>query len=93
MEEPTENLRYYDPQETPRMYPLELTPSLHVCLWDELGKYKWTIALFDKDKDGTFLRFIGDRPLDKRVNWANFEVCVRQGQLIADRQYMEDSEL
>lgn len=84
---PKQNLRYYNPVEKPTMYPLELCKDLHVCLWDNEGKYKWTIAYFDKGSEGYDLRFVGDRPFDKRVDWRNLEVVLRQGQIIADKQF------
>ena len=82
--------RYYKPLETPRMYPLELNENLHICLWSEDGKFKWTIAYFVKDKEGYDLHFVGDRPFDKRVDWRNFEVIVKQGQVIADNQWEQE---
>ena len=84
---PTKNKRYYKPQETPRMYPLELTADLHICLWDDTGEYKWSIAYWTKDREGYDLHFVGDRPLDKRVDWRNLEVVIRQGQQIADSKF------
>ena len=91
MNEPIENLRYHKPLEKPRMYPLELTENLHICLWDEQGKYKWTIAYWVKDKEGYELKFVGDRPFEKRVDWHNFEAVARQGQIIADARFQEEA--
>ena len=88
MNEPTKNQRYYKPIESPRMYPLELNADLHICLWDEKGEYKWTIAYWQKDSEGYDLHFVGDRPMDKRVDWRNFETIVRQGQIMADKKDM-----
>ena len=87
MNAPTKNARYYKPLETPRMYPLELNNDLHICLWDEKGEYKWTIAYWVRDKEGYDLHFVGDRPLDRRVDWRNLEVVIRQGQKIADDRF------
>ncbi len=71
--------KHYNPQEVPTRYPLELTESGHICLWDEEGKYKWTIALFVPDREGGFeLQFVGDRPLDKRVKWKHLRKIVKQ---------------
>jgi len=84
--------RYYRPQEKPRMYPLELTPDSHICLWGENGEYKWTIAYWRFDDEGAYLHFVGDRPLDKRVDWRNFEAVVRQGQLLADAKWRDDKD-
>ena len=70
------------------MYPLELNADLHICLWDEKGEYKWTIAYWQKDSEGYDLHFVGDRPMDKRVDWRNFETIVRQGQIMADKKDM-----
>ena len=89
---PKKNKRYYKPLETPRMYPLELTKDLHICLWDEAGEYKWTIAYWVKGEEGSNLYFIGDRPLDKRVDWRNLEVIIRQGQKIVDERYEKEWE-
>lgn len=89
MNEPTKNQRYYKPMEKPRMYPLELN-QLDICLWDDKGEYKWTIAMWDKTKEGYELRFVGDRPLDKRVNWHNLEAVIRQGQLLADDRWQRE---
>jgi len=84
---PSKNARYYKPQERPNMYPLELTPDMHICLWGDSGEYKRTIAYWRFDDDGSFLHFVGDRPLDKRVDWRNFEAVVRQWQLLADAKW------
>ncbi len=87
---PAKNTRYYHPLEQPTRYPLELTANHHICLWAQNGEYKWTIAYFAHDKEGVQLVFVGDRPLDKRVNWQHFEQCVRQGQKLADAKWDED---
>ena len=78
---------YYDPQEVPTAYPLELTSGLHVCLWDAAGLYKWTIAMWVVDREGYDLRFIGGRPFDSRVDWSRFGEVVGQGQGIADARF------
>ena len=90
MNGPIKNKRYYKPIEKPRMYPLELTKELHICLWDESGKYKWTIAYWIKDREGYDLHFVGDRPMDSRVDWKNLEIIIRQGQIIADKRFEEE---
>lgn len=82
-------LKYYKPQEKPTMYPLELTTDHHICLWSNDGNFKWTIALFEFDKEGPSLRFIGDRPLESEINWHNLEVVIRQGQLLAEQAWIE----
>lgn len=86
MKEPKED-RYYKPLEEPRAYPLELTENLHICLWDEKGEYKWTIAMWSKGKEGFSLEFIGDRPLNKRVQWKKLKAVIKQGQKIADKRF------
>ena len=90
MDRPTRNERYYNPQEIPAMFPLELTKEFHICLWDESGEYKWTVALWRFGKEGPELEFVGDRPLDKRIDWRNFEALVRQGQMLADKKWRSD---
>jgi hypothetical protein len=82
-----ENKRYYNPVERPRRYPLELREDHHICLWSEDGKFKWTVALFEKGSEGFSLRFIGDRPLDSRVNWEHFRELVILGQRLADEAW------
>ena len=86
---PAKNTRYYHPLEEPTRYPLELTADHHICLWAQDGEYKWTIAYFVHDKEGAQLVFVGDRPLDERVNWKHFEQCIRQGQKLADAKWDE----
>jgi hypothetical protein len=73
-----------------RRSPLELTHDLHICLWTELRDYKCTIALWTKHKEGYEVRFVGDRPLDGRVNWKDFEKLIRKGQAIADAQWSRE---
>lgn len=87
---PVKNKEYYKPIENPRMYPLELNEDLHICLWDEKGEYKWTIAYWEKDKEGYDLKFVGDRPLNSRVNWGSLKSIIRQGQDIADKRFQEE---
>ena len=84
------NCKYYNPQETPIQYPLELTEELHICLWDKEGKYKWTIAYWVEDSEGYDLKFVGDRPFDKRVKWKPFRQLVKQGQKIANKQWKKN---
>lgn len=84
------NKTYYKPLEDPPRYPLELNENLHICLWSEDGSYKWTIAYFTRTSEGYELKFVGDRPLDKRVKWKHFKKCVRKGQEIADARYKEE---
>lgn len=83
---------YYKPLESPNAYPLELTENLHICLWDEEGKYKWTIALWHKGKEGYSLEFIGARPLNERVKWKKLKAIIEQGQAIADKKFNADEE-
>ena len=79
--------KWYKPLEKPRRYPLELNDDLHICLWSEDGKFKWTVAYFNKGKEGYGLHFVGDRPLDSRVNWDHFRECVILGQRLADERF------
>lgn len=78
-DKPVCNLAHYKPMESPTRYPLELTPELQICLWNEAGHHKWTIAYFHEGKDGFDLHFVGDRPLDPRVNWNHLLELVKQG--------------
>lgn len=81
------NKKYYNPQEPIKRYPLELAENLHVNLWSEDGKSKWSIAYFNFDEEGAELKFVSDRPFDPRVNWDHFHELLKHGQLLADRQY------
>lgn len=63
-------------------YPLELVNEqhgIHINLWDESGRTKYTIAYFTQDKDGWVFRFSGDRPLNPRVDWDHFRQLVQRG--------------
>mgnify|MGYP001577330234 CR=1 FL=1 len=84
--------RYYKPIERPRRYPLELNDGLHICLWSEYGKFKWTIAYFLEDSEGYDLKFVEDRPLDERVNWSHFRELIVQGQRLADELFISERE-
>lgn len=81
------NTGYYKPAEKPNRYPLELSVDLHICLWSEDGTFKWTVAHFYVTSDGFEIRFVGDRPLDSRVNWEHFHELIIQGQQIADARF------
>jgi hypothetical protein len=72
----------YRPQEIPRRYPLELTPDLHVCLWFADGSAKYTMWV--DSEEGPEFRFVGDRPLDSRINWEHLRDVIRQGQSMAE---------
>lgn len=92
MNEPIkESLKYYKPLEQPRMYPLQLTENLHIVIWDETGKYTCSIAYFVCTSEGYELKFVGDRPMDSRVNWQHFEAIIRQGQTIADVRFQDEA--
>jgi len=83
--------KHYKPLEEPNAYPLELTENLHICLWNEKGEYKWTIAYWQKDKEGYFLVFVGNRPLNKRVKWKKLKAIIKQGQAIADKRFSQET--
>ena len=85
-------LEHYKPLESPNAYPLELNENLHIYLWDEEGKYKWTIALWAKGKEGYSLEFIGARPLNERVKWKKLKAIIEQGQAIADKRFDAEQE-
>ena len=86
------NTKHYNPLEEPRAYPLELNEkNLHICLWDEKGEYKWTIAMWSKGEEGYSLEFIGHRPLNKRVKWKKLKSIVKQGQAIADKRFSKET--
>ena len=90
MKEP-KSTKHYKPLETPTAYPLELNENLHICLWDEKGEYKWTIAMWSKGKEGYSLEFIGHRPLNKRVKWKKLKSIIKQGQAIADKRFSKET--
>ena len=81
------NKQHYNPVEKPRRYPLELCKDHHICLWSKEGTFKWTVAYFVKGSEGFDLHFVGDRPLDERVNWDHFRELVIQGQKLADEEF------
>lgn len=72
--------------------PLELNDNLHICLWSEGSTHKWTIAYWARDKEGYYLKFVGDRPLDERVNWTHFKMLIRFGQEVADERFKQEEE-
>ena len=64
--------------------PLELThKDLHICLWSDEGTYKWTIGYFDFDKEGPRFKFVGERPMDERVDWNVFKTLIKLGYALA----------
>ncbi len=87
--------QWYRPLEVPTRYPLELVQEndcYHVCLWFADGKLKYTIALIYPDKEGDFdVRFVGDRPLQERVNWEHFRELLIQGIALARQSQKEVS--
>lgn len=93
LKEPVKNNEYYKPIENPRRYPLELGEDLHICLWSEGGGYKCTIACFVRDDEGYYLKFVGNRPLDTRVNWDHFRELVILGQRLADERFSKQTEI
>ena len=89
---PTKNREYYKPLESPSQYPLELRKCtlngrLEIVLWSPSGEHCWTIAAWNRTHEGYELKFVGDRPLDKRVKWKAFKKCVKQGQAVADDMF------
>lgn len=87
---PTKNQEYYQPLEFPRRYPLELRDDGHVCLWSDDNTYKWTVAYFERAREGYSLRFVGERPLDARVNWTHFREIVEQGYAAFGRLFRDE---
>jgi hypothetical protein len=84
------NKTHYNPLERPTRYPLELSDNFHINLWSEDGTYKWTIAYFTKHSEGYYLEFVGDRPLDARVDWDHFKQCVKIGQIMLDNKFDDE---
>lgn len=75
-----------------KKYPLELRDS-HIVQWlPPNKKYVYTIALFEHNRDGVDLRFIGRRPLEKSVDWAEFEKLARKGYKEQEKIYLEKKE-
>jgi len=71
-------------------YPLELQDT-HINLWNIDGKTKYTIALFTADSDGYHdLSFVGDRPLDKRVDKTKFFELIDLGYKIFNKKNEND---
>ena len=74
------NLRISDES----LLPLELThKDLHICLWSECECYKWTIGYFEFDKEGPRFKFVGERPMDVRVDWVAFKELIKLGYALA----------
>ena len=92
MDGPTKNTEHYNPLNHPKRYPLELDNRLHICLWGETGQSTWTTAYFVNDKEGPELKFVGDRPLDRRVDWDDLRVVVELGYCIAKERWGADNE-
>lgn len=65
------------------LIPLELTKNFHICLWDQEGKYKWTVGYFEFEKEGPRFAFVGERPLDERVDWEHFRSLIKLGYALA----------
>jgi len=61
-------------------YPLELKGN-HIHLWDTIGKSKITIAMFNynRSEESWDLDFIGERPLDERVDKIKFFELIQIG--------------
>lgn len=61
-------------------YPLELAGT-HIRLWNESGKSKITIAYFThlESTEGPDLIFVGERPMNNRVDWINFKTLIAIG--------------
>lgn len=86
-----ESINYKPIEPVPR-YPLELTEKLHICLWHETSTYKWTLAYFQKGKEGYYLCFVGNRPFDPRVNRKHFWELAQFGQTVADVRWNDEKE-
>ena len=65
---------------TSEYYPLELRGT-HIIQWMEDGDYCISIAIFkySKSEECWDLDFVGDRPLDKDVNWDDFKSLIKIG--------------
>ena len=80
LSEEQKNLRISDES----LLPLELTHrDLHICLWSESECYKWTIGYFEFDSEGPRFKFVGERPMDARVDWEKFRELIKLGYALA----------
>jgi hypothetical protein len=59
-----------------------------ICQWSEDNTCKWTVAVFDKTKDGYDLRWVGDRPL--KASRKDFYACAKVGFLILSGQVIDE---
>ena len=64
---------------------LELSNDL--CISKHGISSELIIARWVEREDGYSLFFIGDRPLDKNVNWLVFGKLVELGQMLADYKF------
>jgi hypothetical protein len=63
--------------------PLELTKENHICLWSADETYKWTIGYFELEGEGPRFKFVGERPMDARVDWEKFRELIKLGYALA----------
>lgn len=60
-------------------YPGKPNCSIHKCGF-ESPELCITIAMFTKNKDGEYyIEFVGDRPLDNKVDWQDFRTLLQVG--------------
>lgn len=48
--------------------------------------YRWTLLFWDKDSEGWFIRFVGDRPLIEEESKSLFEL-MRYAQTVLDAEF------
>ena len=54
--------------------------TVDIVQWDTDNKFYWTVAYFVRSGDGIpCLRFVGERPLDRLVNWTDFRTMIQSG--------------
>ena len=69
------------------LLPLELTKENHICLWSADETYKWTIGYFEFDSEAPRFKFVGERPMDARVDWVAFKELIKLGYAFTNHKY------
>ena len=63
--------------------------TAEIVRWAEgsKGKYNYTLAFWERDSEGYFMKFVGDRPFSMDVDHALFWTLCKQWQEHLDKHY------
>lgn len=65
-----------------------------ICRWCEgaSGKYRYTLLFYEKNSEGYYVQFVGDRPFDDAVDANTLWKLMQYGQAVLNARFKLEDE-